>query len=389
LVDTTPPTTTGASSPLANGAGWNNSDVTVNLSAADNAGGSGVKQVTYSASGAQTIASTTVAGATAAPVITAEGTTTVSFYATDNAGNTETTKTVTVMIDKTPPNAPTPLVSPSPNGAGWNKSDVTVTFTGNGDAGPVQSGVASCTSPTMLTAETAMAGQVISGTCTDKAGNISVPASVTVKIDKTPPTVNVTGVSDGATYILGSVPTAGCNTSDSLSEVQNNASVSVTGGVPPGVGTFTATCSGASDQAGNNAAPVTIHYNVTYAPAGTMCLGDAGHQILQPINANGTSVFNGKSTSPAKFRVCNANGVSIGTPGVVSSFGIYQIINGTATAPNEDVASTTPDTMFRWDPSAQQWIFNINNKTYASNQTYYFQIKLNDGSVILFNYGLK
>jgi len=55
----------------------------------------------------------------------------------------------------------------------------------------------------------------------------------------------------------------------------------------------------------------------------------------------------------------------------------------------EDVVSTTPDNMFRWDPSAQQWIFNINNKSMPSNQTYFFQIMLNDGSGILFNYGLK
>src|SRR4030095_8390869 len=131
LVDTTPPTTTGTLSPLANGAGWNDSDVTVNLSATDNAGGSGVKQVTYSASGAQTIPSTTVTGATAAPVITAEGTTTVSFYATDNAGNTETTKTVTVMIDKTPPTA---SIDSHPNNP-TNSTSASFTFSGNDPLG--------------------------------------------------------------------------------------------------------------------------------------------------------------------------------------------------------------------------------------------------------------
>jgi hypothetical protein len=123
---------------------------------------------------------------------------------------------------------------------------------------------------------------------------------------------------------------------------------------------------------------------------GSLCDGDAGHQILQPINANGTSVFNGKSTSPAKFRVCDANGVSIGTPGVVSSFKLTKILTGTVTnTVDQTVDSTTPDTLFRWDPTGQQWIFNINNKSLASNQTYYFQITLNDGSTILFNYGLK
>jgi hypothetical protein len=50
---------------------------------------------------------------------------------------------------------------------------------------------------------------------------------------------------------------------------------------------------------------------VQYAGIG-ICAGDIGHQILQPINAAGSSVFNSKSTTPAKFRVCDVNGVSIG-----------------------------------------------------------------------------
>jgi hypothetical protein len=155
------------------------------------------------------------------------------------------------------------------------------------------------------------------------------------------------------------------------------------------IGTFPIKCSGQSST----------NYNITYNPgtltvsymSGGVCGGDAGHQILQPINANGTSVFNSKSTSPAKFRVCDANGVSIGTPGVVQKFSLYQIVNGTViTSVNETVDSTTPDAAFRWDPTAQQWIFNIDNKSLAgSNRTYYFQIALNDGTSILFNYGLK
>jgi hypothetical protein len=75
---------------------------------------------------------------------------------------------------------------------------------------------------------------------------------------------------------------------------------------------------------------------------------------------------------------------------VVSSFSIYQIVGGTVTnIVNEDVASTTPDMAFRWDSTGQQWIFNINNKSYQSNQTYFFRITLNDGTVINFDYGLR
>ena len=76
--------------------------------------------------------------------------------------------------------------------------------------------------------------------------------------------------------------------------------------------------------------------------------------------------------------------------GVVSSFNLYQIIAGTVTnTVNETVSSTTPDTMFRWDPTGLQWIFNINNKSLAANQTYIFQITVNDGTTIMFEYGLR
>jgi hypothetical protein len=129
--------------------------------------------------------------------------------------------------------------------------------------------------------------------------------------------------------------------------------------------------------------------SIVYASTGT-CLGSAGHAILQPINADGTSVFKQGSTVPAKFRVCDTNGNSIGTAGVVTSFKNTQIINGTeSTSVNEDVVSTTPDTAFRWSSTDQQWIFNINTKSLSANKTYVYTITLNDGSKIVFQFGLK
>jgi len=102
-VDTTPPVTTATVSPQPNATGWNNSNPTVSLSAADNAGGSGVKQITYSASGAQVIPSTVLVGSLASFTISVEGATTITFFATDKAGNIEAAKTITVQLDKTPP----------------------------------------------------------------------------------------------------------------------------------------------------------------------------------------------------------------------------------------------------------------------------------------------
>ena len=119
------------------------------------------------------------------------------------------------------------------------------------------------------------------------------------------------------------------------------------------------------------------------------CDGDLGHSILQPISANGGSTFKQGSTIPAKFRVCDANGNSVGNPGVVQAFNIVQTIRGTvSTEVDTAVDSSTPDTMFRWDPSAQQWIFNISSKNMSTQTTYIFAITLNDGSVINFSFGL-
>jgi hypothetical protein len=56
---------------------------------------------------------------------------------------------------------------------------------------------------------------------------------------------------------------------------------------------------------------------------------------------------------------------------------------------NEDVTSTTPYTVFRWDPTSQQWIFNIKTKNLTAGYTYVYEITLNDGTTITFQFGLK
>ena len=128
---------------------------------------------------------------------------------------------------------------------------------------------------------------------------------------------------------------------------------------------------------------------IVYANGGT-CLGQPGHAMLQPINADGSSVFKQGSTVPAKFRVCDANGVSIGRAGVVTSFRLVQTMNGTVDATvNEPVVSTTPDAQFRWSSSDQQWIFNINTRSVKASLTYAYEITLDDGSSISFRFGLK
>jgi len=105
ITDTVKPTIAAAVSPAANAAGWHRSNVTVALTATDDATGSGVKSITYSAVGAQPIASTTVNGSSTNVVISGEGVTTLSFFATDNEGNVSDVGSVTIKLDKTAPEA--------------------------------------------------------------------------------------------------------------------------------------------------------------------------------------------------------------------------------------------------------------------------------------------
>jgi hypothetical protein len=135
-----------------------------------------------------------------------------------------------------------------------------------------------------------------------------------------------------------------------------------------------------------------VTINVLYATGN--CDGSPGHTILQPINADGSSVFKLGSTVPTKFRVCDVNGTSVGLPGTVAS---YQLIAAGATTGltvDEQAYSTAIDTTFRWDSTAQQWIFNQgtgkNNPTLSKTNTIYvFRINLKDGTSVQFQFGLK
>ena len=131
----------------------------------------------------------------------------------------------------------------------------------------------------------------------------------------------------------------------------------------------------------------TLH--VIFAPAGLVD-GEPSHVILQPVAADGSSVFKAGRTVPLKFRVGDANGNSIGTPGVVTGFHIIGVITGTVSTPLDLApSSTTPDTAFRFDPTAQQWIFNLNTSGLSAGSTYLFRIDLADGSNITFQFGLR
>jgi hypothetical protein len=101
----------------------------------------------------------------------------------------ETTKSVTIKLDKTPP-----AVSGTPerpaNASGWYTAPLTVSFTGM-DA---ISGIASCSSVRYGGPDNASAA--VAGTCTDVAGNVA-SATHTFKYDATPPTLTAVQAAPG------------------------------------------------------------------------------------------------------------------------------------------------------------------------------------------------
>jgi probable HAF family extracellular repeat protein len=210
--DATPPTTTATPTGTAGNGGWFRSDVTVNLNAIDT-GGFGVARITYSATGAQTIPTTNLPGAATSFTITTEGETTITFFATDNAGNVEVAKTLTVRIDKTGPVLTTTL-APSTARPG---DTVAITIASNESlaAPPTLTATGPCIAPTTLTMSAGATPNtytssylVPTGTtgCTitfsasgaDPAGNPSTGGTATLRVGKF--RTAIAAVSGSATY---------------------------------------------------------------------------------------------------------------------------------------------------------------------------------------------
>jgi hypothetical protein len=180
----TAPVTTAFVSPQPNAAGWNSSDVKVALNATA-ASGLTVKNITYSASGAKNIPVMVDKDGATSFDIKDEGITTITYFATDNAGNSESPKSLTVRLDKGDPKITASPSRPA-DGKGWYSKPVTITFSGSDTV----SGIATCTAPVTYSGPNDDRATV-TGTCTDRAGNAK-STNFDVKYDSTAPTTSAT-----------------------------------------------------------------------------------------------------------------------------------------------------------------------------------------------------
>jgi TolB protein len=174
--DQTAPNVTATITSPASAAGWYGSDTFVLLRASDNAGGSGVASITYAINGGSDFSggSSSLTGGIVVNnsevdiPVTAEGTTTISYFATDSAGNSSPEQTVTLQLDKT---APGVTINTPTEGAVYTQNQV---VKANYNCADALSGIATCAGTTangsnLDTTSTGARSFVV--TATDNAGN--------------------------------------------------------------------------------------------------------------------------------------------------------------------------------------------------------------------------
>jgi hypothetical protein len=353
-IDKTAPTIIGSRLPTANSNGWNNVDVIVSFECGDNLSG----DVTCEP---DTMVTTEGAGQS------------VTGTVVDEAGNSASDTVSDINIDKTAPTI-SGTASPAPNAAGWNNTNVNVTFT----CADALSDIETCGPNQILSSEGA--GLSALGTAVDNAGNTASATVSGIKIDKTLPVVSVTGPTNGTSYPLGSVPTAGCTTTDAppgvASGVAINATVSVTGGNSVGIGTFTATCSGAVDVAGNAGASAVITYYVIYNFTGFFSPVD-NPPIINTVRAG--------SAIPVKFSLGGNFGLNILDTDSPSTRTMS--CNSSFVSDDIELTVTAGSSSLSYDAATGQYIYVWKTEKSWSGCRQ-LVVRLNDGTVhyALFNF---
>ncbi len=304
--DTTAPTTTAAATvgglPYTFG-NWANGSVAIALTATDNT--SGVRDISFSSTGAQTNAATVVPGASRSVTVTAQGKTTISYFASDNADNVESPNTQQVWIDSIAPSVTTTATIPSGAGttpyvAGTNTGqDVTVTFSctdGNSGVATLtytsgSTTTSNGTNPLSVTVTSSGSDQSVTGTCTDAAGNQTTSTFDRINITKTSPSISVAAtIAGGAPYTAGVWVRRTVTVTFTCTPISaDNQIVSVTPPVQVQGPTENRTVSGTcTDQAGNST-------TVTF---GTATAGIDIDRTLPIATATATTTNNSGATVP-------------------------------------------------------------------------------------------
>jgi Bacterial Ig-like domain (group 3) len=420
-IDKTPPTVT-LDLQAASDTGTSDSDnitkastLTYDVTFSESVTGVAADDFSTSGSGAGTCSVGTPSGSGASYTVTlsscSEGAVTLIFAAngaTDLASNpgptsaasadavtidrTAPTITHTIGIPKYPTLSPTYVTSASQltfsvndNAGGSGIDTCTITVSGGSTVHPT------CTKPgdtnymldsTLFGSTPADGSYTNTADATDVAGNAATQNSFSVTLDNTAPAISVLGFTNGHQFIKGvdTLPTPTCSTADdgTGSGVASQSGPSIKAGTgldAGGVGSVTYQCT-ATDNLGNSQT-VESTYSVIYGGLSS---------ILQPINPDNTSVFNRGKAIPVKFQLAGDEYTGFITTGwkIQQQQVACSVFDGTD-AILETSASNTPSTVFRYDSSADQYIYNADMHTQAVGTCWNFKVTLGASGQVLYS----
>jgi hypothetical protein len=102
----------------------------------------------------------------------------------------------------------------------------------------------------------------------------------------------------------------------------------------------------------------------------------------QPVNADGSSIFNRKSVIPLKFRMtdCAGNDVIPATPPTLSVLFYMDGIVGSEVENVKGAGKANDGNEYRYDMKANKFVYNLSAKTLEPNKSYIIRTTLDDGS---------
>jgi hypothetical protein len=278
-------------------------------------------------------------------------------------------RSVTIKRDATKPTIVFNSLAPAANPAGWNKSDVTATWT----CSDALSGVASASATQMVSTEGA--NQSATGSCVDKAGNTATDTRTGISLDKTPPTLAPQVVPN--VVALNGVAIASPNASDALSGVVGSGSC---GAVATNLaGTFTVNCT-ATDNAGTTASKSTTYTVTGYAFGG----------FLSPVSA--PPALNAKtagSAVPVNFSLAGNQGLAILAAGSPTSKAITCPAVATVTTIDEAASSTSGNSVLTYDATTDQYSYTWKTEKSWAGTCRMLSVKLADGTEHTANFQFK
>lgn len=262
-----------------NGAGWYKGDVSFTFACDDDRSG--------------------VAGCPDPVTLTGEGTDVSAERTVYDAAGNSASATAVADIDRTPPTIGV-TVEPAVPTSGWYTSGpVTVTF----DCSDALSGIVSCPSPVNVTSE---GSTTVDGVATDAAG-WTAKASVTVRIDATPPSGTPQYPNGAVNGWYTTAVTVPISCSDTLSGVGSCPSASFTTEGAAQQASVTI-----ADVAGNTAGVLVSGINVDLAAPDTALSSSSQLRLTaaQPLSGTASDSASGVSRVVVEFASSNGRTVS-------------------------------------------------------------------------------